>query len=115
MLVGIEWDRDHQIMFNKEARLVADKLMSRYEAKTLPDSIGENITSGMIRKEIKDRVRDVNVTPAYHSIADFEAQRLLREEDQIWNPAIDNLGLLLRNKILVPADVNPDDAFNRAV
>src|SRR5262249_21629197 len=25
----VEWDRDNQIMFNKEARLVADKLMTR--------------------------------------------------------------------------------------
>src|SRR5215831_5220874 len=102
-------------MFNKEARLVADELMSRDKAKTLPDGIGYKITQGMITQEIMEQVRDVNVTPAYHSIADLEAQRLLQEKDQIANPAIDNLGLLLRHKILVPTDVNPNDAFKRAV
>ena len=49
-------------------------------------------------------------------LADFEAESLLQEEkNQVGELEIDKLGLLLRHNILVPADVNPEEAFDTAV
>jgi hypothetical protein len=121
---SVPWDIEHQIMFNKEMRLVADKFKSLEKTREdgadqdedLPDDIKYSVSAEMIaREKIKVYGEDINIVPAYHSIPNFEAQRLLQEEDQIGNPAINNIGLLLRHNILVPADVNPDDAFDTAV
>jgi hypothetical protein len=80
----VEWDFNHRAMFEKKVRLLAEG----FPTGIVPTDEAYNVTPQILSQEYGD----FNVIPAYHSIADFEAEGLLQEEDQKAQPALDRLG-----------------------
>jgi hypothetical protein len=91
----VQWDLEHQKIFGTQMENIKDKS----ETLNLSREIASALTMFILSQEQQK----------------LEADELLQEEDQMAQPADDRLGVLLRDNILVPADVNPEDAFNRAV
>ena len=112
--VRVPWDLEHQIIFGTQM----DNIKDKSETLNLSQEIPYKLTILILSQEQQSKAGfGVNVLPAYHSIADFEADKFLLEEDQRGDQHINNqrLGLLLRHIIDIPTDVNPENAFDTAV
>jgi hypothetical protein len=123
--IKVPWDLEHQIIFGRQMRNVEEKSETLNLTDEAKEVIPYQSTRLILSQEQQSRLqnegyniyRNVIVLPAYHSIADFQADKFLLQENQKGDQDINNqqLGVLLRHKIIVPTDINPENALDTAV
>jgi hypothetical protein len=88
--IRVPWDLEHQIIVGRQMKNIEDKSETLKLTDELKDVIPYELSRLTLSREVEQqgKAKNVNVLPAYHSIADFEAERLLQEESPIGNPAI---------------------------
>ena len=134
--IKIDWDIEHRNIFGggmDEFKSYSDKIrLEKDLEKTIPYAFTRILLtlSETVRTKIEMNnynLDNITILPAYHSILDFEADKLLKEinyendgkdlkgDDDLYVNENPYLGLLLRHKIIVPSDINLQNALNDAI